>query len=287
MKIALKTPFNFEGAVKDHGWWMLAPNHWDEKTKIYYRTLTLDNEKNVAISVSYNKEYLDIEVKNPIHLTEMDKKEIIQQITWIFRLEENFDDFYVLGQEHKNILNLADEKRGRLLRSPTLFEDVIKVVLTINTSWQQTINMTNNLVNHLGESILTTDKVEFKTFPSAEKVLEVGEEYLKEHIRAGYRSAYLIDVAKKTVDDTFDLESFKNPEKNLGEIKTIKGIGPYAFSTISMLLGQYETLPIDSVYKEHVTHKYFNGTKPSKKEMESIYDQWGNYKHLAYWFDSK
>lgn len=285
MKILLETPFHFEGAIKDHGWWMLAPNRWDEGTKIYYRTLKLDTGKNVAVSVSYHKDYLNVEVENNIDLIEMDKENIKQQITWIFRLEENFEDFYVLGQEHKKISSLAKDKRGRLLRSPTLFEDVIKVILTTNTSWQQTVNMTSNLVNGLGETILTKNEQKFKTFPSAKKVLEAGEEYLKEHIRVGYRSAYLIDAAKKSLDDTFDLESFKHPDKDLSEIKNIKGVGPYAFSTLSMLLGRYETLPIDSVYRDHVTNKYFDSVRPNKKELASVYDEWGNYKHLAYWFD--
>lgn len=285
MKIPLKKPFHFEGAVKDHGWWMLTPNQWDEEMKVYSRTIQLSTGKNVVVSVSYHEDYLNVEVENNISLEAADKEEIKQHIRWIFRLEENFEDFYAMGKEHDELLRLAEEKRGRLLRSPTLFEDVIKVILTTNTSWQQTINMTNNLVEGLGEAIPTKEAPKRKTFPSAEKVLDAGEDYLKEHVRVGYRSSYLIDVAEKTLDDTFNLESFKEPEKDLGKIKTIKGIGPYAFSTLSMLLGEYETLPIDSVYREHVTNKYFDGNQPSKKKLKSVYDKWGAYKYLAYWFD--
>jgi 3-methyladenine DNA glycosylase/8-oxoguanine DNA glycosylase len=285
MKIFLKNPFHFEGAVKDHGWWMLAPNHWNEERNLYSRTIKLSNQKNVAVSISYHDTHLKVNVENNISLSEDDKEEIKQHITWIFRLEENFEAFYTMAQEHEELLRLQEEKRGRLLRSPTLFEDVTKVILTTNTSWQQTMNMANNLVEGLGETILTKDEHKLKTFPSAKKVLEAGEDYLKEQVRVGYRSSYLIDVAQKTLDPSFDLESFKNPEKDLGEIKTIKGIGPYAYSTLSMLLGQYKTLPIDSVYRERVTNRYFDGVKPSKKKLESVYDKWEDYKHLAYWFD--
>jgi len=286
MIISLEKPFNFEGAVKDHGWWMLAPNHWDEEKETYYRTLKLNTGKNVFISVANNNDSLDVHVENDIALDSQDKEEIKKHVSWIFRLEENFEDFYQMSKEHGELLDVAAEKRGRLLRSPTFFEDVTKVILTTNTSWQQTINMTTKLVDGLGETVLVTDKHAFKTFPSAEKVLTAGEDYLKEHVRVGYRSAYLIDAAEKTFDDTFDLEAFKEPQKDIGEMKTIKGVGPYALSTLSMLLGKYDALPIDSVYKERVTNKYFDGIKPSKKALKSVYDKWGKYKHLAYWFDS-
>lgn len=285
MKIPLKEPFHFEGAVKDHGWWMLSPNQWNDEKEIYSRTLKLKAGKNVLVSISYHDEFLNVQVKNEIDLANDERKEIKKLVAWIFRLNEDFDSFYTMSEEHGELLHLADERKGRLLRSPTLFEDVTKVILTTNTSWQQTINMSQNLVNGLGETVTTIDKQEFKTFPTPEKILKAGEDYLKEHVRVGYRSAYLIDVAEKTLDNTFDLESFKNQDKDLGEMKTIKGIGPYAFSTLSMLLGQYETLPIDSVYRERVINKYFNGVKPSQKELKSVYDKWGNYKHLAYWFD--
>lgn len=285
MKISLKHPFHFEGAVKDHGWWTLAPNRWNESSNTYSRTISLSTNKNVAVSISYHESHLSIEVKQAIDLNEDEKEEIKQHIRWIFRLDENFEAFYAMGKKYQELAHLAEEKRGHLLRSPSLFEDVIKVILTTNTSWQQTIKMTNKLVEGLGETILTKDNQELKTFPTAEKVLEAGEDYLKEHVRVGYRSAYLIDAAEKTLDDTFDLESFKDPEKDLNEIKTIKGIGPYAFSTLSMLLGEYETLPIDSVYRERVTNKYFDGIQPSKKKLIKVYDKWGDYKHLAYWFD--
>ena len=42
---------------------------------------------------------------------------------------------------------MAGRALGRVLRSPTLFEDVIKTILTTNTLWTATRNMTRKLVN--------------------------------------------------------------------------------------------------------------------------------------------
>lgn len=285
MKIPILEPFNFESAVKSHGWWMLSPNYWDEKTQIFYRPLRLSNAKNVFVSISYDDDHLSIKNESSVILDEKDKKEIIEDISWMFRLQENFEPFYSMSQKYEELLHLSDERKGRLLRSPTLFEDIIKVILTTNTRWQHTINMTNNLVNGLGEPVETATQNGFKTFPTPERILEVGESFLKEHVRVGYRSAYIIDAATKALDDSFDMESFRSPNKDIMKLKTIKGVGPYAFNTLAMLLGKYDALPVDSEYKKRVVNKYFDGKKPSKLELESVYDKWGEYKYLAYWFD--
>lgn len=285
MKIPLKEAFNFENAIKSHGWWMLAPNHWDNEKQKYYRPVKLNSGKNLLLSVTYTDDYLLIDIENNASLNVSETKEVEKLVSWIFRLEEDFESFYLMSEEYEELLHLSSERKGRLLRSPTLFEDVIKVILTTNTRWQQTINMVDHLVNGLGDSVVTKNQIEFKTFPSAEKILEAGEDYLKEHVRVGYRSAYIMDAASKTVDHSFNLESYKNGEQKMNDLKKIKGVGPYAFSTLSMLLGKYDSLPVDSEYKKLVVNKYFEGEMPTKKELEAIYDKWKNYKFLAYWFD--
>lgn len=285
MKIPLLKPFNFESAVKSHGWWMLSPNDWDDQTQVFSRPLRLSTGKNVMVSISYFDDHLSIHTKSTIVLDKKDKNKIIEDVSWMFRLQEDFEPFYSMSQNYGELLHLSTERKGRLLRSPTLFEDVVKVILTTNTKWQQTINMTNNLVNGLGEVALTSNQKEFKTFPTPESILNAGEDYLKEHIRVGYRSSYIIDAAAKTLDDSFNLESFKSPNKDINDLKEIKGVGPYALNTLSMLLGKYDALPVDSEYRKHVVHKYFEGKNPTKRELESVYDQWEKYKYLAYWFD--
>ena len=285
MKIPLKEAFNFENAIKSHGWWMLSPNHWDNEKQKYYRPVKLNSGKNILLSVTYADDHLMIDIENNVFLNVVEMKEIEKLVSWIFRLEEDFESFYSMSAEHEELLHLSSERKGRLLRSPTLFEDVIKVILTTNTRWQQTINMVNHLVDGLGDPVATKNQIEFKAFPRPEKILEAGEDYLKEHVRVGYRSTYIMDAAFKTLDPSFNLESYKNINQEIDDLKKIKGIGPYAFSTLSMLLGRYDSLPVDSEYKKLVINKYFDGEMPTKKELEGVYDKWKNYKFLAYWFD--
>jgi len=96
-------------------------------------------------------------------------------------------------------------------------------------------------------------------------------------------------LAKNVSDGEIDLESLLDPEIPTSELKkkllTIKGIGNYAAATMLMLLDHYDELPVDSVFKEFVSKKYFNGKKYSEKKAHKIYNKWGKWKYLAYWFD--
>ena len=67
------------------------------------------------------------------------------------------------------------------------------------------------------------------------------------------------------------------------EIRGVKGFGDYATATMMARTGRYDFVPIDSAYMEFVTRWHFNGTKPSRREAEAVYESWGRWKHLAYW----
>ncbi|WP_440896986.1 DNA-3-methyladenine glycosylase family protein [Amphibacillus sp. Q70] len=285
MKIPLHETFNFKAAITDYGWWMLSPNDWHDEECLFYRPIRLSRDRNLLLCISKHSNHLMINTETEMSLDHNDMKEIKDQVSWMFRLQDSFEPFYALCHDHEELLHIPANRKGRLLRSPSLFEDVVKVILTTNTRWKQTMNMVSNLVNGLGESVKANHQNEFKTFPTPERVLEAGESYLKEHVRVGYRSAYIIDAATKALDPVFDLESYKVLDSDITKLKEIKGVGPYAFNTLAMILGKYDLLPVDSEYKAHVIKKYFNGKKPTKQKLESVYDKWGSYKFLAYWYD--
>ncbi len=58
----------------------------------------------------------------------------------MFRLEEDFTPFYaaIAGETQ---LNWATSGAGRLLASPTVFEDVVKTICTTNCAWSATRRM--------------------------------------------------------------------------------------------------------------------------------------------------
>jgi 3-methyladenine DNA glycosylase/8-oxoguanine DNA glycosylase len=86
-----------------------------------------------------------------------------------------------------------------------------------------------------------------------------------------------------------DVEALPNANLPTPELRkrllAIKGVGPYAAATLLMLLGRYDELAVDTVFRLFVSKRYFNGQRPSDAEARAVYDDWGRWKYLAYWFD--
>ncbi|MFD1412550.1 DNA-3-methyladenine glycosylase family protein [Oceanobacillus jeddahense] len=283
--IALPEKFNFNAATTDHGWYMLPPFHHNEN--ILNRVEALSNGNIVKLHIHQNHDQLIIEIGDKKTLTNKEWEEIIHKVNWMLRLDEDFSVFHKMCSDSQDMQEVVKENKGRLLRSPSIFEDIVKTILTTNTTWSRTIAMTTNFVTLLGERYV--DELELFAFPSPEAVLKRDRNFLNQDVKLGYRSDYIYELAWNVSNGVYDLDVLKNPEVPTGEVvqklKEIKGVGPYALSNILMLLGRYDFLPVDSEFKKHVKNKYFAGELPPVSQLQQLYKEWGEFKFLAYWFD--
>src|SRR5690606_1448125 len=101
-------------------------------------------------------------------------------------------EFYGLAAEHDAYQWIRDDGAGRLLRSATVYEDLIKTLCTTNCSWALTKKMVENLVGSLGEETATGAKA----FPTAAAMAEMDETFYRREIKAGYRSPYFVEIAE-------------------------------------------------------------------------------------------
>jgi 3-methyladenine DNA glycosylase/8-oxoguanine DNA glycosylase len=205
----------------------------------------------------------------------------------MFRLDEDFAEFYVLCGARGVPWTRLIAGWGRLLRSATVFEDVVKTICTTNTRWSGTKRMVSQLVAKLGEPY--PDDPTMCAFPTPEAVARAKPRVFTQAIPLGYRGPYIQALARQVASGELDLETLRDPmlptEALKRQLRAIKGVGPYAAHTLLMLLGRYEEVAIDSEMRVFVRQKYFQGKNPSDKEMQAIYEDWGKWRYLAYWFD--
>ena len=215
-----------------------------------------------------------------------ERKEVKGKVTWMFGLDMDFSLFYAASSKEPKLARAEERALGRVLRSPTLFEDVIKTILTTNTLWAATKNMTLKLVNELGESLLA-DKTR-KAFPTPEAIAASTLEFLKERIRVGYRASAIYNLAVQIASGRFDLESLKTSELPTLELRkqllTINGVGPYAAANLLLILGRSDFIPIDSWALKLVSHEWYRGKPITPKDVEKRFERWGEFKGLAFWF---
>lgn len=286
------TLFDFEAAARSHGWVALRPFEWDEATATLGRIHRLEQGQIVRLNMRDDSRDstagVQVEVESAEPLTGSQEAEIRRIVRRMLRLDEDLADFYRLAaQQNGWTLNLKPGG-GRLLRCPTLFEDIVYTLCTTNIAWSGTIRMVDRLTAKLGDAL--PGRTDWQAFPTPAAIAAAGPEFLKQETGLGYRSLYVWELATGIVDGRCDLTVFEDPSLTpadlLKALRQIKGVGGYAAATILMLLGRYEHLAIDSELRAHVSRKYFEGQPVTDAQIQTIYEPWGRWRYLAYWFDA-
>lgn len=296
---AAPSPFDFAGTAYSHGWAVLAPNCWDNQRLVLARTERLGPDRVVHLDVtgtrSASGQRVRVDVAHEGELHPAERNVVRRSIRRMFRLDEDMGPFYSLCRQAGRRWHPASLGLGRLLCSPTVFEDAVKTICTTNVQWGGTKAMVGGLVRHLGEPGPLTapdpgrpGDARPNSFPTPEAIAAADGATL-DAARLGYRAPYIRDLAQRVASGDLDLEGYRAPELSTEEIRQslldIRGVGPYAAATLLMLLGRYDHLAVDTVYRTFVSGRYFAGRRPSDREAEEVYAGWGRWKYLGYWFD--
>jgi 3-methyladenine DNA glycosylase/8-oxoguanine DNA glycosylase len=206
--------------------------------------------------------------------------QIVERARHVLALDEDLSAFYELIAADP-ALGWAAAGAGRMLRGPSVFEDVVKTICTTNTTWSATERMVGALVSSLGP-IAPGGR---RAFPTPAAMAEADETFYKEVVRSGYRGAYLRALAADVVEGRLDLELLLDPELPDDEVETrllaLPGVGPYATAQMMMLLGRYSRLILDSWSRPK--YAKVNGRKASDKTIQRRFRRYKRFAGLAFW----
>jgi N-glycosylase/DNA lyase len=205
---------------------------------------------------------------------------VLDAVRYMLRLDDDLSAFYAVASEDPE-LAWAAAGAGRMMRSPTVFEDVVKTICTTNCAWSATVRMTTALVDHLGAPAPDGRRA----FPSPAAMAEADEDFYRDVVRAGYRGGYLRSLAATVADGILDLELLNDPslgdEEVAERLMALPGCGPYATAHMMMLLGRYSRLILDSWTRP--TYARLNGRKAADKTIERRFRRYRDYAGLAFW----
>jgi 3-methyladenine DNA glycosylase/8-oxoguanine DNA glycosylase len=207
----------------------------------------------------------------------------------VLRLDQDLSAFYRRAEADPD-LAWATAGAGRMLRSPTVFEDVVKTVCTTNCAWSATVRMVNALVTHLGDPAVGGDGPLTNAFPTPAAMAAAPEAFYRDVVRAGYRGAYLIALSSSVAGGELDLEAFGTttatelPDEELeAALLALPGVGPYAAAHIMMTLGRHSRLILDS-WTRPTYARLLGRTRPvSDRQIERRFRPYGEYAGLAFW----
>jgi 3-methyladenine DNA glycosylase/8-oxoguanine DNA glycosylase len=284
MQLKAKPPFSLHSTVRSHGWYQMAPFSYDDPSEKLGYTLQLSSGRVVDISISGQRD--GVAVSSKAVLLPAERAELKNRVQWMLGLERDFTPFYALAKKEPKLAHMEEKAQGRVLRSATLFEDVIKTILTTNTLWAATKRMNANLITQFG-SPSPEDPAKI-AFPTPAQLASTDEATLRAETRLGYRAPYVLGLAQSVNSGSLDLESLKTSDLPTlalrKELLAIKGVGGYAAANLLNLLGRYDFLPVDSWALKVVSLEWHEGKDITAKEVEDAFVRWGEWKGLAYWF---
>lgn len=273
-------PVSWKRTLSSHGVATLVPNRID--TTAWTLDTTLASGKGSAYGVHLSEVRSGVVRATVQGNVDVDERQrLLGLCRHMLRLDDDLSRFYDRVAADPD-LAWVTAGGGRMLCSPTVFEDVVKTICTTNCSWSATERMVGALVDHLG----CADSSGRHAFPSPQAMAEADDDFYRLRARAGYRGAYLRVLATRVAEGEIDLEAFNDPELPDAEAEArlldLPGVGPYAAAHIMLTgLGRYGSLVLDSWTRPAFAR--LSGRKASDEAIRRRFRKYGTYQGLAFW----
>jgi 3-methyladenine DNA glycosylase/8-oxoguanine DNA glycosylase len=274
-------PVDFARTIVSHGVAELPPNRVDLEARILETTLPVPRGSR-TIRLSERNGHVRIELVAGRN-NDAVARTLREAVRHVLRLDEDLSSFYAICRDDAD-LDWCARGAGRMLRSPSVFEDVVKTVCTTNTAWSGTRKMTTALVDNLGVQAPGGAR----TFPTPQAMAEADEDFYREVVRSGYRGPYLKQLATDVAEGRVDLEGLADPELPDDDVASrllaLPGVGPYAAAHVMLTsLGRYSRLVLDSWTRP--TYGKLVGARGPLKDatIERRFRRYGNWAGLAFW----
>lgn len=273
--INLPEHFNFRSTVYSHGWCELAPFSLDTEN---WRLGYVFDSDGQAVPATISEKNGRLRVEAAVEVG--DKAKLRRDVRHILRLDDELTGLYDVLEDHDRLAWVRQKGAGRMLRSPSVWEDLVKTICTTNCSWGLTKIMVTNLVEKLGVQ---------GAFPTAKAMAGKSEKFYRNEIKAGYRSPYFIELAEAVAIGRVDPESWLTSELPTAELKKemkkVKGVGDYAAENLLKLVGRYDGLALDSWLRSQFYKNHNKQKACSDKKIERYYKKFGEWRGLVIWCD--
>jgi 3-methyladenine DNA glycosylase/8-oxoguanine DNA glycosylase len=295
--VQVAAPFDLALVVRSHGWYDLAPWRWDEPGRVLARPLRLSSGRTALAEVAPADDGLAFRAVAAGRLSAAESREARALLATCLALDEDLAPFRARAEALEG-LRAAGTRRdlpdlrwalargaGRLLRSPTVFEDAVKTLCTTNCSWALTRTMVTRLCEKLGDPA----PLGTHAFPTPGAMAARDERFYRDEIRAGYRAPFLVALARGVAGGALDLEALRVSALPTDEIAdrigALQGFGPYATEHLLRLLGRHGHLALDSWTRAKLARLRGRRRVPTDRAIRRWYAPYGDWAGLAMWLE--
>jgi 3-methyladenine DNA glycosylase/8-oxoguanine DNA glycosylase len=274
-------PVDLRRTLGSHGVADLLPNRLDEDAWTFETTLAVRERARTLVVSQARPGFARIELLDS-RTPARERPSLLAAVRHMLRLDEDLSRFYALVAKDGDLAWVTNGA-GRMLRSPTVFEDVVKTVCTTNCAWSGTVRMVTALVEHLG-----VKGRHGSAFPRASAMAEAPDDFYRDVARAGYRGPYLRAIAAAVADGSLDLEELDGrsdlPDDEVADrLLALPGVGPYAAAHVMMLLGRYQRLILDSWTRPKYARLTGRRKAVADTTIQRRFRRYRDFAGLAFW----
>ncbi len=280
----LSAGFDLRLVLFSHGWIDLAPLEWDERSLRFTVPLVVGRQA-VDMRVTQTEKGISVSVEAHSPLSTEQLRELRPVVPRMLRLDEDLSEFWRLCSKAAPLRWVARRGAGRILRCPSVFEDLLKLLFTTNCSWSATKLMTSRLVEALGP-VSPSGR---RAFPTPATCAAETQDFYRSVVRAGYRAPHCVQLSGLFAEGVIDEAWFSDPSLSVDEVRSrlldLPGIGPYAAGQALRTLGFYKDLALDSWCRSKLARRAGKSQPPSDRSIARKYAGFDPYDGLALWMD--
>ncbi len=265
-----------------HGWKYLAPFEWDDDAHVLRFALFAPNSS-VDVAAHQQGRRVHIEMEWRGRLCQEAREYSLTAVRRALGLDADTSELLRVARGvGKRYEHLVHGGVGRMLRSPTLWEDAAKTLFTTNCSWALTEYMAAGLCSAAFVAPAPSGRF---PFPAPEVLASLSSEKLRRAAPLGYRASYLRSLAEVFVRDPSLGQIEGNGMDWAGSYAAalkLRGFGPYAASHLAVLAGHYDAIPIDS---EVIAYARQHLGTANPRRIQKAYRHWGQFAWWGYKMD--
>ena len=263
--------------MRSHGWYDLPPFSYERDKRLLTTVVGSVAPRDRAADITFSVRGGKLQAESD----GLDRGRLSAIARRVFSLDLDFG-----GAEasfaHEPLLSRALASRSpRMLRSPTLFEDAVKMLFTTNCSWGATRGMVLRLVELAG--------AEGRAFPFPEAVARLSPRTVEKRVRCGYRGPALLLFARRVATGRLDLSQWEDPDRPSSELRDAiireRGFGPYAAEGLLRILGRHDFFALDSWTRQQYRRLYPGRPASTDRAIARRYARFGAHRGLALWLE--
>ncbi|WP_261565017.1 ribosylglycohydrolase [Frankia gtarii] len=224
--------------------------------------------------------------------TAADREAIRRQVRHSLALDEDLSDLHAALADEPDLAWVAAGGHGRPLRSPSLWEDLVRALAATNAALTRTRSMLAALVELFGPRGPAGERAFPDAAAVARGVAERGPEILRDQAGWGYRAGSLALLAHRIDAGTLDVERWwdrgpRGPRDDevAAEIRALPGFGPVSADGLLGLLGRPRGLTLDAWARNRIGELAGLSGPADEREVRARYARFGCWAGTVCWLE--